>query len=200
MTTLLLARHGETDWNRDHRWQGHTGPPLNETGRRQASELAARVTDIDAIYSSDTERAHETAVIVANRHGLHVEIDRRLREVNFGFWEGLTRAEINERFSGGFTRWLSGESTTPDGGEADELMAERVLSALHEIATRHHDGRILVVTSGGPIRTVDAKLRGVEQNSARRLIETIDNCSMLEIVIHDGTLSRLATTPDRTRS
>jgi broad specificity phosphatase PhoE len=115
------------------------GSTLNETGR-QALELAAQVNDIDAIYSSDTERAHETAVIVANQHGLHVEIDRRLREVNFGFWEGLTRAEINERFSGGFTHWLSGESTTPDGGEADELMAERVLAALHEIATRHHDG------------------------------------------------------------
>jgi broad specificity phosphatase PhoE len=93
LTTLLLARHGETDWNCDHRWQGHTGPPLNEKGRRQAAELAAQITNVDAIYSSDTERAHETAVIVAERHGLQVEADPRLREVNFGLWEGLTRAQ-----------------------------------------------------------------------------------------------------------
>ena len=196
VTTLLLARHGETDWNRDHLWQGHTGPPLNETGRRQAAELAAQVKDIDLVYSSDTERAFETAVIVAGRHGLQVETDPRLREVNFGLWEGLTRAEINERFSGGFSRWLSGESSTPDGGEADEVMAERVLAALRDIASRHDDSRVLVVTSGGPIRAVEAHLRGIDQATARRLVETIDNCSLLDVVIHDGTIARAATAAD----
>jgi broad specificity phosphatase PhoE len=197
VTTLLLARHGETDWNRDHRWQGHTGPPLNETGRRQAAQLAAKVNDIDVVYSSDTERAYETAVIVAERHGLQVETDPRLREVNFGLWEGLTRAAINKRFSGGFSRWLSGESSTPDGGEADEEMAERVLAALHDIAGRHDDSRVLVVTSGGPIRAVEAHLRGVDQNTARSLVETVDNCSLLDVVIRDGTLARAATAADR---
>jgi Histidine phosphatase superfamily (branch 1) len=85
LTTLLLVRHGETDWNRDHRWQGHTGPPLNETGRREASELAGRISNVDAVYSSDTERAFETALILAARVGLDVQTDARLREVNFGF-------------------------------------------------------------------------------------------------------------------
>ena len=198
MTTLLLARHGETDWNRYHRWQGHTGPPLNETGRRQATELAAQVNDIHVVYSSDTERAYETAAIVAERHRLQVETDPRLREVDFGLWEGLTRAEINERFSGGFARWLSGESSTPDGGEADEVMAERVLGALRDIAARHDGSRVLVVTSGGPIRAVEAHLRGIDQNTARRLVETVDNCSLLDVVIREGTLTRAATAPDRT--
>jgi broad specificity phosphatase PhoE len=198
VTTLLLARHGETDWNRDHRWQGHTGPPLNETGRRQATELAAQVNDIHVVYSSDTERAYETAAIVAERHRLQVETDPRLREVDFGLWEGLTRAEINERFSGAFARWLSGESSTPDGGEADEVMAERVLGALRDIAARHDGSRVLVVTSGGPIRAVEAHLRGIDQNTARRLVETVDNCSLLDVVIREGTLTRAATAPDRT--
>jgi broad specificity phosphatase PhoE len=195
---VLLARHGETDWNRDHRWQGYTGPPLNQTGRQQAAELAAQVNDIDVVYSSDTERAYETATIVAERHGLQVETDSRLREVNFGLWEGLTRAEINERFSGGFSRWLSGESSTPDGGEADEVMAERVLAALHDIAARHEDSRVLVVTSGGPIRAVEAHLRGIDQKTARRLVETLDNCSLLDVVIRDGTLTRAANAEERT--
>lgn len=197
VTTLLLARHGETDWNHDHRWQGHTGAPLNETGRRQAAELAARVTDVDAAYSSDAERAYETALVVASRHGLQVEIDPRLREVDFGLWEGLTRAEIDERFRGGFSRWSSGESATPDGGESDEAMADRVLDALHDIAARHPRARVLVVTSGGPIRAVEAQLRGIDQSTARRLIETVDNCSLLDVVIHDGTLTRAATAADR---
>ena len=68
MATLLIARHGETDWNRNHLWQGHTGPPLNETGRRQAAHLATQIDKVDAVYSSDTVRAYETAVILAERH------------------------------------------------------------------------------------------------------------------------------------
>jgi broad specificity phosphatase PhoE len=102
VTTLLLARHGETDWNREHRWQGHAGPPLNDTGRRQALALAQRLPVVDAVYSSDTERAYETAQIVAEPRGLEVRTDARLREVNFGLWEGLTRGEIDERFGDGF--------------------------------------------------------------------------------------------------
>jgi len=190
LTALLLTRHGETDWNRDHLWQGHTGPPLNETGRRQAAQLAAQIGRVDAVYSSDTVRAHETALILAEPHGLPVETDPRLREVNFGLWEGLTRAEINERFGGAFTRWLSGENPTPDGGECDEAMAERVLDALSEIAARHPQARVLVVTSGGPIRAVEARLRGIDQAESRRVVETLPNCALFEVVVRDGEWTR----------
>jgi broad specificity phosphatase PhoE len=148
------------------------------------------VIDIEAVYSSDTERAHETASIVAARHRLEVEGDPRLREVNFGLWEGLTRAQINERFGGGFTKWLAGESSKPDGGESDEAMAQRVLAALADIAARHGDGRVLVVTSGGPIRAVEARLRGVDQATARQLVLTAPNCSLVEVVIRDEVWER----------
>jgi broad specificity phosphatase PhoE len=136
---LLLARHGETDWNRDQRWQGHSGPRLNEQGRRQARVLAAQLNDIDAIYSSDTIRARETAEIVGASLDLSVETDPRLREVNFGEWEGLTRQEINERYAGAFGRWEAFEQAEPNGGESDATMAERVLNALTEIAREHAD-------------------------------------------------------------
>ena len=189
MATLLLARHGETDWNRTHRWQGFTGPPLNETGRRQAEELAAKVDDLDAIYSSDSERARETARIVAARLGLSVTEDPRLREVNFGEWEGLTRQEINERYSGAFSRWDACELAEPTGGESDAAMAERVLQALSEIADRHAHDRVLVVTSGGPIRAVQAHASGIEQAVARRHFRRVDNCALLDLVIRDGSFA-----------
>src|SRR5262245_65615545 len=100
MTELLLTRHGETDWNREHRVQGHTDVPLNENGREQARALAERLVDVPlaAIYASDLARARETAEIVARRLGLGVVLDPGLREKNFGSWEGLTDVEIAERF------------------------------------------------------------------------------------------------------
>ena len=87
-TTILIARHGETDWNREHRWQGHADPPLNEAGRRQALELAARLraTPPGAVYSSDLSRAQETAAIVAAAFGLELNVEPRLREVDVGEW------------------------------------------------------------------------------------------------------------------
>ena len=186
MTVLLLARHGETDWNRDHRWQGHTGPPLNQTGRRQAAELATQLDTLDAIYSSDTIRATETAEIVGAQLGLGIETDPRLREVNFGEWEGLTRHEINRLYEDAFTRWEACEQAAPNGGESDEAMAERVIEALSQIAGDHPDGRVLVITSGGPIRAAQAHLRGVEQAAARRLIGTVENGALVELVIREG--------------
>lgn len=187
MTILLLARHGETDWNREHRWQGHEGPPLNETGRRQARELAERVDDLDAIYSSDTIRVRETAEIVAARHGLGLHMDARLREMGFGVWEGLTRAEIERLHGEDFGRWLTGGLPTPAGGESDGAVAERVLEALLEIAARHADERVLVVTSGGPIRAALAHARGLE-HAAARLLPRPENCEVVELEANDGAL------------
>ncbi len=186
MTTLLLVRHGETDWNRDHRWQGSTGPPLNAAGRAQAAELAAKLGGIDAIYSSDSTRAHETALVIAEHHGLSVQTDPRLQEVDFGLWEGLTRAQINERFGETFVRWLSGQMPSPDSGESDVAMAERVFASLEEIAVDHPGACVVVVTSGGPIRAVEGRLRGIEQRRSRDLIETVPNCALVEMTIAAG--------------
>jgi len=141
-TTLLIARHGETDWNRARRWQGHADPPLNDFGREQARALAATVTEIDAIYASDLARARQTAEIVGAEHGVPVRVEPRLREVDVGEWSGLTNDEIAERFPGA-TQWTDGETR--------EAMGERVVAALLEIAAAHPGGRVLVVTHGGPI-------------------------------------------------
>lgn len=184
MTTLLIARHGETEWNATHRWQGFAGPPLNERGRGQARDLARRLstTRIDAVYSSDTVRAVETAEIVASRLNLEVREDPRLREVDFGEWEGLTREEINELYSGAFREWDECKLAAPPGGETDLEMADRVLEALREIAERHEEACVLVVTSGGPLRAVQADAEGIDQAVARLHFERADNCATIECV------------------
>ena len=117
MTTLLLARHGESDWNRARRWQGHADRPLTDLGRRQARELAERLAgvELDAVFSSDLRRASETAEIVARSQGLDVTTMPELREVDVGSWSGLTRTEAEERFPEAYVRWTAGAEGWDDG-------------------------------------------------------------------------------------
>src|ERR1700741_2656837 len=107
VTELLLVRHGETDWNRERRFQGHADQPLNETGREQARAPATDLdgNGIDLIYTSDLARARETAEIVGAQLGLDVVAMRELREIDVGEWEGLTWQEIEERYPEGARKW-----------------------------------------------------------------------------------------------
>ena len=122
VTTILLARHGQTDWNRERRWQGLADPPLNEVGREQARALARSLDGvaIDAVYASDLRRATETAEIVAARLELPVQTDPGLREIDVGEWSGLTTAEIEGRFPEAFAHHNAGG----DGWEHGETHAE----------------------------------------------------------------------------
>ena len=117
MTTVHLARHGESDWNAAGRWQGHADRPLTDLGRRQAAELAERLADVrlDAVYSSDLRRARETAEPVAERQGLEVRALPALREVDVGGWSGLSRPEVARRFPEAFARWRGGGQGWEDG-------------------------------------------------------------------------------------
>lgn len=153
-TRILLARHGETDWNRVGRWQGHADQPLNETGREQAAELGRRLNGrgIAAVYSSDLRRASETATIVGAELGIEVIQDPALREIDVGSWSGLTRDEVAERFPEGFARWRAGE--IGHDGETREQLATRVIPAVERIAHAHPGDTVLVVTHGGVIRTL----------------------------------------------
>ena len=153
MTEILLARHGETDWNSGRRVQGHTDIPLNETGIEQARTLAARLAGepLTAVFSSDLSRALDTARAVAAVHGIEVTVDPRLREKNFGTWEGLTAVEIAERFPDAQRgQWGDGETT--------EEVAQRVQAVLGRIRQLHPDGPVLVVSHGGPLRAALAAL------------------------------------------
>jgi broad specificity phosphatase PhoE len=173
VTTILLARHGETDWNRDGVWQGWADPPLNETGRAQARELAEQLRHVpfDAVYSSDLRRAHETAEIVAAPHGVPVVTDPGLREIDVGSFSGLTRAQIEERFPNG---------ERPDG-ETREQHAARVLDAVERIARENPGRRILLVTHGGTMRALHGHVTDEP-------FHPVANCGVLELHFRDDRL------------
>ncbi|MGE5273955.1 MAG: histidine phosphatase family protein [Verrucomicrobiota bacterium] len=177
MTTILLARHGETDWNLEHRWQGQSDTPLNDTGRAQARALAGVLAGepIDAVYSSDLIRAHETARLVAEPRGLAVTAIRDLRERSFGSVEGMTTDEIQARYPGIELPWSDGETR--------EAMAERVLGALRRIADTHPDAHVLVVSHGGPLRAVVTHC-GIDG------VARIENCHVIRVELRDGILRR----------
>ncbi len=192
MTTILLARHGETDWNRDFRFQGHADPPLNEVGRAQAAKLSATLAAeaLAAVYSSPSRRALQTAEVVAAAHGLEpVEVEA-LREVDVGSWEGLTRSEIEKRFPQQYARWLEGGQGWNDG-ETYEQMGVRVVAALLELAAAHVGEGILAVTHGGPIRAAFAFANGTTHTEERRRGPAIDNAFVVRFVVEDGTFRQL---------
>jgi broad specificity phosphatase PhoE len=192
VTTILLARHGESDWNRDRRWQGYADRPLTERGREQAAALAERLRHIrlDAIYSSDLERARATAEGVARSRGMAVEQVAKLREVDVGSWSGLTRDEAEERHPEDFARWLQGGAGWTDG-ESYEEMSTRVLEAISSIVAGHPDGRVLVVSHGGPIRAVHASALGMGVHEYRRLRPVEPNARLSAVCTQNGRLTRL---------
>jgi broad specificity phosphatase PhoE len=165
VTTLLLVRHGETDWNAEGRLQGHTDRPLTAYGREQAKKLADRLDGdtIAAVYASDLSRARETAEIVGERLGLTVVIDPDLREKNWGSWEGLTGSERDR---------------VEFVGETTEAHADRILRAVRRIAERHPGERVLVVTHGGSVRRIQAAVYGMA-------LPVLDNCAVWELT-HEG--------------
>lgn len=147
-TELYLIRHGETDWNLQHRIQGLTDIPLNETGRQQAHAagrlLAGR--GFDGVYCSPLSRARETATIIADELGLPAPgIVDALVERDYGDAEGLTFAEVDRNYP---------DRAIVPGQETREAVAERVLPALHGLAAAHPDESLLVISHGGAIRSV----------------------------------------------
>jgi phosphoserine phosphatase len=192
MTTVYLARHGESDWNVERRWQGHADRPLTERGRAQAEALAEKLAGVhlDAIYASDLRRAWETAQVVAAPRGLEVVRLPELREVDVGSWSGFTRDECADRFPDAFLRWQEGGSGWDDG-ESYEDMGVRIVGAVQRLAAEHPDGAILVVSHGGPIRAVHAHALGVDIATHRRTGPVEPNARLSAVSVEDGRFARI---------
>ncbi|CAM5376244.1 bifunctional RNase H/acid phosphatase [Streptomyces spiroverticillatus] len=158
--TLVLLRHGETLLTPEKRFSGSGGsdPELSAVGRKQAeavaASLAARGT-IQAVVSSPLTRCRETADAVASRLGLPVRIEKDLRETDFGAWEGLTFAEVRQRYAEDLDDWLASPDAAPTGGgESFAAVAERVEAARERLVKEYAGKTVLVVTHVTPVKTL----------------------------------------------
>lgn len=181
-TTLVFARHGETADNRRLVFQGQSGKALNALGRAQAARLAERMRHHppDVIVSSDLERAHETAKIVAEAVGVVPELDPDLREVDVGAWTGKSHEEVQELYPDEWNAWASGIDVRRGGGETYGELSERIERAVVRAATAHAGKRVLLVSHGGSIKAYVAKLLGVSADGMRALAG-VGNCGLTAI-------------------
>ena len=160
-TATLLLRHGQTPMSVQKRYAGlspKTDAPLTDTGVRQAVAAAKRLASagIDAIVASPLQRTVRTAEQVAAVTGVPVLTDEGFRETNFGAWEGLTFAEVRERWPSELTTWLADPSVAPPGGESFDQVSERVTAALHRILAERAHQTVLIVSHVTPIKTLVA--------------------------------------------
>ncbi|MDQ1247314.1 MAG: glucosyl-3-phosphoglycerate phosphatase [Actinomycetota bacterium] len=158
---LVLWRHGRTQWNLDHRFQGQLDVPLDEAGLAQAAAAAKQLAQLPptAIISSDLGRAQVTAGHLAALTGLPVMLDERLRETYAGGWQGLERDELVAKYSDELALWAGGSDLRPGGGERRSEVAARMVAAIDEALADIPDGGTLVVaTHGGAARAAVGEL------------------------------------------
>ncbi|MBM9467355.1 histidine phosphatase family protein [Nakamurella leprariae] len=185
---LIVLRHGETDWNRARRMQGHRDVPLNELGRRQAAEAAPSVAALqpELIVSSDLSRARETAEVVAARCRLPLATDARLRETSLGDWEGLTRADVEAGWPGEWAAWRTSSSRlAPPGGESRWQVAQRARAVVDELDAGTTARRALLVAHGGLIVGLTGELLQLPEEAWSTLIG-VGNCHWVGLHRVDG--------------
>jgi glucosyl-3-phosphoglycerate phosphatase len=183
---LLLWRHGRTEWNATGRFQGQLDPPLDDVGRNQAilaaPHLVAAGLDPDqtVVVSSDLSRAAETAATLTALLGVPLRLDERLREHGMGVWEGLTRAEVGERYPEQLADWMAGHPVRGRGGEDPTTVADRAVAALADLPS----ARVaVVVTHGGTAGRLVERLLGIDPDH-RRVLGPLGNCAWSELSLH----------------
>ena len=157
MIRLILVRHGQTTWNREKRYQGQSDVPLDEAGVQQADALARYFAgqDVQAVYSSDLQRAWHTALPIARLLGTEPVAEPRLREGDFGAWEGLTYDEINARWPGDLAAWHADPLTkVPPGGETLQQILDRIGGVVRDVQQHHGGQTVMLVAHGGALRAI----------------------------------------------
>ncbi len=181
----FVVRHGETDWNIEGRWQGHSETPLNDTGRAQTKEATQKLKNknIDIIISSDLSRCKETAEIIAKELNLTPIFDKRLRERHGGIAQGLTHEEHEEKFGKEVAEAWRTYTGKPEGGESWQELENRVLEALKEHRVKHAGKNVAVITHGGPVQMILKSVRNISLEEAR--IYLPKNTEIIELTIAD---------------
>ncbi|MEU8123942.1 histidine phosphatase family protein [Spirillospora sp. NPDC049024] len=189
MTRLVLVRHGETEWHAENRYAGVSDVALTALGLDQARSLAAWAATArpDAVWCSDLSRSRLTAAPSAAAIGARLHVDRRLRELDFGQGEGLTRAEMERKFPEELRAFLADPVAAHlPGGEDPAAAARRFTACLDDIARLHEGGRVLVVAHSTAIRLALCRLLGMPLKDYRRRFPSLGNCALTEIRLRDG--------------
>ncbi len=190
MSTWYLVRHGETEWNRAGRMQGHTGVPLSAEGRRQATLVAERLRSVEfaRVYCSDLPRAAETARIIAAGRDLTISDETELREFSYGEWEGLTLEEVETRNPGALAERIEAGGNmgfTAPGGESAVDAIQRVRRFSRRASASHDPGEnILVVGHGGSLRALAVCLLDLADADFWKF--RVDNTALAIVSDHEG--------------
>jgi broad specificity phosphatase PhoE len=149
MLEIILARHGETDWNVAEVFRGRIDVELNETGVKQAGLLGKYLSEVkvDAVYSSPLKRALKTAEVVAGYQAIEVNIVRGLIDFDYGEWQGLSHQEVKDRYEELYVEWLSRpEQVRMPDGESLEGVRKRTMTVIGDVVENHYEGRVVLVS------------------------------------------------------
>ncbi len=187
MTRLIIVRHGQTLWNLERKYQGHSDIALTDNGRRQAEAVAARLATekIDSVYASDLSRAYKTAQCIADKHNLPVSLVPALREIKFGDWEGLTYEQITAQWPGMLGKlWSTPDELQIPGGESFQQLKERAYTAVEKIVTDHPEQTVAIVAHGGTIGTILCAMLDIHLNHVWSIRQ--DNTAVNIIEYYEG--------------
>lgn len=168
-TRIYLVRHGITAWNSQRRFQGQTDIPLSETGHAQADAVAARIaaegTQFAALYSSDLQRAYQTAQHIGQRIGLEPVAVPDLREISLGTWDGSTIEEIEQQYPEQFRLWREApEEYVMEGGESFPAVQQRMVAFFDHVLRQHAGESVILVGHGAALRALIAHLQGISMS------------------------------------
>ena len=171
-TRLYLIRHGETEWNRNGRYQGWSDIELSDEGLEQAELLAKRFSflPLDALYVSPVKRAMQTAEPLAKEKGLTYQVDEHFKEINFGEWEGHTIGELTEKYGKPYTDFFANPFLHSMPGEGSfQTVSKRAMAGYEEIMKKHKGERVAIVSHGGLLRVFLVELLGLDINMYRQM-------------------------------
>lgn len=190
MTKLIFIRHGQSEANAAKVFAGHTDAPLSELGQKQAectAEFVINKYNVDAVYSSDLQRAFNTAKAVADRLGLEVIPEKGMREIYAGDWENKKWEPLVET-SEDFRHWRTDiGSACPTNGESVEKLYERVYKTVCQIAEQNEGKTVVIATHATPVRVLEVRISG-RGLSFMKNIPWVTNASVSEIDYQDGRL------------
>jgi len=156
MKTLYLVRHGETEWNHERRYLGHSDIPLNKTGKQMAEALSRRIEgfNVDLILASDLKRTFETASILNKVLKTNIKTEPRLREVFFGDLEGVQSEEARRVYAEDLKKWTEDSEYPLPGGESLQDLSQRLMALLHEVKQMDSIDSVMLVTHSGVLRMI----------------------------------------------